>query len=250
MTTYETFVARCREYPQLNFVVLGSGLGEIVARVSCEIELSFPQVPGMPNAGVSGHRGIFRLGHWGTHAVLLAQGRVHYYEGHPWETVVVPIQFAHSCGAKRVILTNAAGGIRDDLAPGCLMPIADVMMWAEPYPWRVEKQPSPCSASLLQRLRECDLVRPAGVYAAVSGPSYETPADVRALQKCGADAVGMSTVRELREANKLGLETVAISLITNRASGLSASTIEHTEVIEIGTKAAKRMGEAMERLLL
>ena len=197
----ELFCAACRLARPWTFFVLGSGLGSVVDRVEPIARIGFADVPGLPPSGIVGHRGEFVLGRVGGRAVLVGSGRLHYYEGHPWEVVTRPIEFAAEMGVRDAILTNAAGGIRSDLVPGRMMPIRDHLEWNRPHPWRKAPEPSPYDADLLAEILAAGsalaLSLTPGVYAAVTGPSYETPAEIRALRGAGADAVGMSTSREV-----------------------------------------------------
>jgi purine-nucleoside phosphorylase len=199
---------------------------------------------------VLGHKGRLTVGHWAGKAVLVAEGRLHYYEGHDWDTVTRPIRLAASLGVRQAILTNAAGGMRAHLVPGSLMPIQDHLEWNRPYPWREPPRPSPYAAHLLEHIvssgKAIGLDLTPGIYAAVTGPSYETPAEIRALQSVGAWAVGMSTSREVLAGAEAGLECAAVSLITNRAAGLSAEPLAHSEVLEMGRRAGLRLGELLE----
>jgi purine-nucleoside phosphorylase len=186
--------------------------------------------------------------------VLIGEGRLHYYEGNSWEAVVRPIQFASEVGARIAILTNASGGIRGDLGPGSLMPIRDHLEWNRPWPWRHRSLPSPYSARFLEMVctagEACGLELSPGLYASVTGPNYETPAEVRALRSVGADAVGMSTSREAAAGAECGLECAAISLITNRAAGLSSSTLSHEEVLANARASAEKLGRLIEEFLV
>jgi purine-nucleoside phosphorylase len=174
--------------------------------------------------------------------------------------VVRPILLAAELGAKFALLTNAAGGIRDDLAPGALMAIRDHLEWTRPTWWRHPgpgglgaPRPSPYSVALLEVLaqaaQEVGLALPRGTYAALTGPCYETPAEIRALRAWGADAVGMSTAREVQAGANAGLACAAISCITNRAAGLSAAPLNHEEVLANAATVADRLGELLERAL-
>src|SRR5262249_2098971 len=144
----------------------------------------------------------------------LFSGRFHFYEGFPWRNVIEPLAVAHQLGARIVLLTNAAGGIRDDLVPGSFMALSGHLDWTRGYPWPTDKPRSPYSPRLLSLL--ADAARPHeiplsnGIYAQVTGPCYETRAEIRALRSCGVDAVGMSTVREIEWAASTGMECAAI----------------------------------------
>jgi purine-nucleoside phosphorylase len=163
------------------------------------------------------------------------------------------VRIAFALGARLLLLTNAAGGIRDDLLPGTLMVLRDHIEWTRTDCWKQPPRPSPYSARLLQRLQSVaghlGVRLPQGVYAAVTGPSYETPAEIRALRAWGADAVGMSTAREARAACDLGMACAAVSLITNRAAGLAAGPIHHAEVLATAAAQTDRLVRLLEGFL-
>jgi purine-nucleoside phosphorylase len=223
-------------------LVLGSGMSRLAGHVDIVHQIAFREVPGLAIPTVENHRGVVTLGTWAERRVLVFEGRLHFYEGHPWRRVEMPAQIAAELGARILFLTNAAGGIRADLQPGCLMAIRDHIEWTRPYCWRL---PGPggigvarathYSARLLERLKqasaECRVPISEGIYAAVTGPNYETPAEIRALRTWGADAVGMSTAREAARCVELGMECLALSCITNLAAGLSQGPIHHAEVL-------------------
>jgi purine-nucleoside phosphorylase len=241
-------------------LILGSGMSGLADRCQVLQRLPFLAVPGLAATSISGHAGCLALVEWAGKRVLVFEGRVHFYEGHPWRTVVEPIRLAHFLGAPILVLTNAAGGIRDDLRPGCFMAIRDQIDWTWPYAWREPglgglsaTRLSPYSPRLLQFLeasaREQDIELQTGVYAGVTGPGYETPAEIRALRAWGADAVGMSTTREAQYGYDLGLECAALSLITNRAAGLSAGPINHDEVLATAAAERDRLASLLDRFL-
>jgi purine-nucleoside phosphorylase len=222
--------------------------------------VSFADIPGLPSASVGGHAGILMLGDWVGRRVLLFAGRLHYYEGHPWEGVVRPIQLAAALGAREAVLTNAAGGIADQLTPGCLMAIRDHLDCTRPDWWRVPgagslggPRPSPYSVGLRTALHEAAKAARVqlheGIYAAVTGPAYETPAEVRALRAWGADAVGMSTAREIQAGVEAGLECAAISCITNCAAGLSSELLSHEDVLGVASRQTERVAALLEMFL-
>jgi purine-nucleoside phosphorylase len=249
---FAAFREECRPAPEV-FIVLGSGMGDIASRVKAAACLSFADIPGLPSSSVQGHRGRLTLGEWAGRRVLVAEGRLHFYEGHSWDVVVRPIRLSAQLGVRCAILTNAAGGIRDDLGPGFLLPIRDHLEWNRPNPWRQPRQASPYSSRLVEAVcqagKSMGLTLSPGVYAAVTGPSYETPAEIRALRTAGADAVGMSTSREILAGAEAGLECGAISLITNRAAGLATAALDHAEVLAAASAAAQRLGELVEQVL-
>jgi purine-nucleoside phosphorylase len=241
-------------------VVLGSGMSQVARRLQRLSSVSFSEVPGMTATSVAGHKGCLTLGLWAERPVLVFEGRLHYYEVHSWPSVVVPVRTAMSLGVRVLLLTNAAGGIRDDVIAGSLMALRDHIEWTRPYCWR-EPGPgalgparaSPYSARLLQVLvqaaGELGLQLHQGTYAAVTGPSYETPAEIRALKTWGADAVGMSTAREVQAAFDSGLECAAVSCITNKAAGLSAAPLNHEEVLAVAAGQSENLGNLLERFL-
>jgi purine-nucleoside phosphorylase len=241
-------------------LVLGSGLGELAQRCQVICRLSFEDVPGLAAPSVPGHKGCLTLGEWAGKRVLVFEGRLHYYEGHSWDHVAGPAGVAQSLGARRFVLTNAAGGIHDALVPGSLMIIEDHIEWTWPYCWRrcgrsglAEPRPSPYAPRLGDGLKQsadaCGIACHKGVYGAVTGPCYETPAEIRALWLWGADAVGMSTAREAQRACDLGMECAAVSLITNRAAGLHAGRISHEEVITVGKAGGVKLANLLENFL-
>jgi purine-nucleoside phosphorylase len=243
--------------PEAAFV-LGSGMGAAVDRLEGPRSVPFLAVPGLSAPTIPGHRGRLTAGTWAGKPVVVFEGRLHFYEGHPWRQVIQPIQVAAHLGARVLVCTNAAGGIADALEPGSLMVIRDHVEWNRAYCWRHPgpggigpPRPSPYSPRLVQLLTRADgepSVRQ-GIYASVTGPCYETPAEIRALRACGADAVGMSTTREIQAGFDLGLECAAVSCITNRAAGLSKGIIDHEEVLANAALAADRLANLLETFL-
>jgi len=240
------------------FLVLGSGLGGLAEGVALEGSVSFREVPGFPDIGVAGHLGRLVSGTLEGRRVLLQAGRFHLYEGHSAEVVVAPVRLAAALGVNTVILTNAAGGIGEGLAPGSIMLLEDHLNLISRSPLagpvlegglRFPHQSSPYDRALQERvLRVASELRVPlfrGTYAAVLGPSYETPAEIRFLKRAGASAVGMSTVPEAVAAGALGLRVLGFSLITNRAAGLGDGLLDHDEVLEVG----KAAGGRLERLI-
>jgi purine-nucleoside phosphorylase len=241
-------------------LVLGSGMGSAARRLRPSCAVPFAEVPGLPAAGVAGHKGCLALGEWAGRRVLLFEGRAHFYEGHTWDEVTAPALLAASLGARVLLLTNAAGGIHDALGAGSLMAVRDHVEWTRPYCWRLAgpgalgpPRPAPYSSRLLGLLGAAAGaagvgLRP-GVYAAVTGPCYETPAEVRALRAWGADAVGMSTAREVQAGCDAGLECAAVSCITNRAAGLSGGPLTHEEVLATAAAQSDRLADLLEEFL-
>jgi purine-nucleoside phosphorylase len=239
--------------PAVVALVLGSGMGAALESLVREISVPFSDLPGLAGTTVAGHRGCLSVGDWQGRRVLVFEGRLHRYEGHPWQRVTRPVRIAFALGARLLLLTNAAAGIRDDLQPGTLMLVRDHIEWTRPGCWKLPPRPSPYSAGLRQRLQrvaeQLGMNLPQGVYAALTGPNYETPAEIRALRAWGADAVGMSTAREAQAASDLGMECAAVSLITNRAAGLAAGPIHHDEVLATAAAAAHRLTQLLDGFL-
>jgi len=226
-------------------IVLGSGFHHVVKEMQTEHEVPYDEVPGFPAVGVSGHAGRLFIGHLGGAPVIVLSGRAHYYEGHPMETVTFAMRALAACGIRDVVLTNAAGGVNRKFRAGDFMILTDHinMMGANP----LRGTPTPglprfvdltrtydktLHALLLKAGRACNLKLHQGVYMALSGPTYETPAEIRAFARLGADAVGMSTVPEAIVARQCGMNVAAISCITNPAAGLGRAALSHAEVLE------------------
>ena len=238
-------------------VVLGSGWRPAVDRFGETVaEVAATDLPGFPGSTVSGHTGAVRSLHTpGGRRVLAFLGRVHAYEGHDPATVVHAVRTAHAAGCYVIVLTNAAGGIRDDLAVGQPVLLSDHLNLtggspvAGPLGGEVPARFVDLTEAYAPRLRElARAVDPAlaeGVYAGLPGPHYETPAEIRMLRTLGADLVGMSTVWETIAARHLGLEVLGLSLVTNLAAGLSAAPLDHAEVLDAGRVAAERMGDLL-----
>ena len=226
-------------------VVLGSGLGDFAETVSDPVTIDYDDLPHWPESTVVGHAGRLVVGTVARRRVAVLSGRVHLYEGHSPQVVAFPTRVMGRLGAKCVVLTNAAGGINARLSPGELMIIDDhVNLLANPLVGPNDDRLGPrfpdMSEVYSSRLRAlADEVARArgvkvshGVYAAIVGPSYETPAEIRFLRTIGADAVGMSTVPEAIAARHMGMEVLAISCITNMAAGVLPQPLVHDEVIE------------------
>jgi purine-nucleoside phosphorylase len=246
--------------------VLGSGLSGAILAFEERASIPFCDIPGLNATTVHGHVGRLALGIWNNVPLLLFAGRSHFYEGQEPASLTRPVQIAAHFGIKLFAMTNAAGGINPALIPGQLMLIRDHMKLIGPHAWRVMAQvptePEPplspqtrlsnssrqsvYSRRLIDSLcaREAAAGRSLfiGSYAALTGPSYETPAEIRALAACGADAVGMSTALEAEAAALHGLEVVAISCITNAAAGLGPGQLNHAEVLDNAKLAVERLG--------
>jgi len=253
MIAFQEFTSTVRAHAPRLAVVLGSGLGNVPHRFEEIASLSFADVPGLVAPSVHGHSGKISLGMCQSQPLLVFRGRLHFYEGHSWDRVASPIRTMAEFGVKVVLLTNAAGGIHDELNPGDLMLLNGDLFLQRPNGWKQAVRTTAYSARLIEQIqkneRECGRKLLAGVYAAVTGPCYETPAEIRALRAMGADAVGMSTAFEAEMAAMLRLEVAAISCITNKAAGLTGETLNHAEVLENAHKPAERISEIIEALL-
>lgn len=240
-------------------LVLGSGLGDFTGRLGEAIRLPYREIPGFPEPGVAGHTGELVAGTLAGHAVLCQSGRFHGYEGHAATTVAFPVRLFAAIGIETLLLTNAAGGIRRDFRPGTLMLIADQvnLSFRNPLIGRVmdgearfPDMSAPYDAGLRSVAHQIALRHGValvdGVYAGVMGPSYETPAEIRMLERLGADAVGMSTVLEVVAARARGMRCLGVSIITNFASGISPNRLSHDEVMA----AAAAAGDALGRVLV
>ena len=234
-------------------IVLGSGLGGLADRITDAVRVPFHDVPGFPPATVEGHAGALILGMLGEKPVLCLAGRFHLYEAHPAAVAVFPIRLAHALGARTLIVSNAAGGIRRTFTPGTLMRIDDHINLMNRHALAGPSQPGEprfpdmsapydreLGAQLDATARAMQVRLDVGVYCGLLGPTYETPAEVRMLEKLGADAVGMSTVPEVIMARTLGMRCVGVSLITNAAAGYTANVLNHAEVLEAAKDAAGR----------
>lgn len=230
-------------------LVLGSGLGSFADACDHIFEISYAEIPGLPISKVPGHAGKFVGASLGGIPLLLAMGRVHFYEGHTAQTVAAPIRFMAQLQPSVLILTNAAGTLNRDFAPGGWMILNDHLNLTGISPLSGGPNFFDMTEIYTQELR--DLFReqalslgwslPEGVYACVPGPQYETPAEVRMLRTLGADVVGMSTVFEAIQARALGLRVAAFSCLTNWAAGISTAPLSHAEVMEVGQQAAAKL---------
>jgi len=240
-------------------IVLGSGFGHAVSRLRVEAEVPYAKLPGFPRPSVGGHSGKVVFGHFGTTPVCVLSGRSHYYEGHPMEVVTFPVRVLAEFGVRDLLLTNAAGGINRRFRPGDFMRLTDHinLMGANPlrgplatgrerfvdmtsaYDGRLGGLLASAARKLKMRLRS-------GVYLAVSGPSYETPAEIRAFARLGADAVGMSTVPETIVARQCGMAVAGLSCITNLAAGRGNALLSHADVLASGDRVRESAAALIE----
>lgn len=251
-------------------VVLGSGLGNAASAVSEAIVIPYREIPHFPPSTVEGHSGQVVAGRMAGAPVVILQGRVHFYEGYAPAQVTFPIRVLGALGISAVVLTNAAGGIDERYEPGQLVLIADHinMMGWNPLIGPNEARFATVQGAGLrffdmteaysrrlrglahQAARDEGITLEEGIYLAVSGPSFETPAEIRAFRALGATLVGMSTVPETIVARHMGLEVLGISCVTNKAAGLSPRPLSHQEVFETGRLVDRRLTGVLERLVV
>ena len=229
-------------------VILGSGLGGFADDVEATDTLSYADLPGFPHLSVHGHAGKLVLGHVGPTKVAVLQGRAHYYERGKADEMKGAIRALAAAGCETLLLTNAAGGLRADMPPGSLMAISDHINFTGVNPLfndtgdsRFVDMLDAYDPTLRQQLVAAGEGVFEGVYIWFSGPSFETPAEIRAAKILGADAVGMSTVPETILARHAGMKVAALSLITNFAAGLSAEKLSHAQTLAIAAESAGKV---------
>lgn len=234
-------------------LILGSGLGDYADGIQIETTMDYTEIEGFPVSTVTGHKGRFVFGYVGNVPVVIMQGRVHYYEGYPMSDVVLPTRLMGLLGAKKLLLTNAAGGINENFRPGDFMMLTDHIATGVPSPLigpnldelgpRFPDMSEVYSHRIQDVIRnaasECEIDLKEGVYVQLTGPNYETPAEVRMCKIWGGDAVGMSTACEAMAARHMGMEIGGISCITNLAAGISKEKLDHKEVQETADRVSK-----------
>lgn len=251
-----------KQRPQVG-IILGSGLGGLADRLQSPVIIPYAQVPGMKMSTAPGHAGRFVAGTLGGKNVLCMQGRLHFYEGHAMSDIVFPVRLMKLLGVETLIVTNACGAINRDFTPGDLCLITDHINFlgtnpmigpnqdafgprffdmSEAYDPSLRALALNCGEAMGINLRQ-------GVYLAYTGPSYETPAEIRAFRVLGADLVGMSTVPEVIAAHHCGLHTLAIGLVTNMAAGVSEKKLNEQEVIDAAAAKALTLQALVERVI-
>lgn len=243
-------------------LILGSGLGELADEIENPIVIAYEDIPSFPVSTVEGHAGQLVYGLLGGKKVLALQGRFHYYEGYTMGEVTFPVRVMSSLNAHSIIVTNAAGGVNEDFEPGDLMMITDHINFTgtSPLIGPNDEENGPRFPDLSQAYdkeyqsfieesaKELDLPLKKGIYMGFTGPTYETPAEVRMARIMGGDAVGMSTVSEVIVARHAGLRVAGISCITNLAAGMGAE-LNHEDVIEVSTRIRSSFKELIVSLL-
>ncbi|MDO4452437.1 MAG: purine-nucleoside phosphorylase [Lachnospiraceae bacterium] len=253
MTCVESVKAKVDFCPEVA-LILGSGLGDYADEIEIVQTVNYTDIEGFPTSTVAGHKGRFVFGYVNKTPVVIMQGRVHFYEGYPMSDVVLPTRLMGLLGAKKLILTNAAGGVNFDFKPGDFMMLTDHITTGVPsaliganldelgvrFPDMSEVYSNRMQEIVRATAKEQGIDLKEGVYAQFTGPNYETPAEIRMARTWGADAVGMSTACEAMAARHMGMEICGISCITNLAAGMSKEELNHKEVQETADRVAKQ----------
>lgn len=244
-------------------IVLGSGLGDYAETIKVEAQVDYSEIQGFPVSTVSGHKGRFVFGWVQNVPVVIMQGRVHYYEGYPISDVVLPIRLMGMMGAKKLLLTNASGGINESYHPGDFMMITDHIAVGVPNPLigrNLEKlgvrfpdmshvYNEKMQQVILEEAKKLEIPIQQGVYVQLTGPSYETPAEIRMCRILGGDAVGMSTACEAIAAHHMGMEVAGISCVTNMAAGISEGKLDHQEVKDTADRVAEQFKKLVTQVI-
>jgi purine-nucleoside phosphorylase len=253
----------CFEKPPACGLILGSGWSQTLQMGSVLARISYSDIPGLGAGTIAGHSGEMVIFERHGLRVVAFMGRRHYYEGVPLETVVLPVDLMRRMGVKRLLVTNAAGGINSQFQPGSLMVIRDHINltgitplrgpvlpgWGPRFPDQSQLYSHELSTVLRQAGADVGTVLTEGIYVYSTGPGFETPAEIRAYAGLGADAVGMSTVHEVVAANAIGMKIAALSCITNMAAGISGPHLSHQEVIDQTQKSAPVMSAVLDAFL-
>jgi purine-nucleoside phosphorylase len=262
---FQTAAARLKRISRLRprlAIVLGSGFHHVLSALEVDKKIPYSKIPGFPEPTVSGHAGELYFGKLEDVPVIVLSGRSHFYEGHSMEKVTHAVRILAANGIRDLLLTNAAGGINKNFRPGDFMVLTDHINFMGENPLRGNTPPNlprfvdmtqvydpGLNALLLRAGKMSKLKLQWGVYLAVSGPSYETPAEIRAFARLGADAIGMSTVPEAMVARQCGLNVAAVSCITNLAAGRGKSSLSHAEVLETASRVKPLAVELLRNFL-
>lgn len=244
-------------------IVLGSGLGSFANDLAGAVKIPYAEIPGFARATVEGHAGQLVIGQTGETTIAAMQGRFHFYEGYALEDVTFPIRTLKLLGVKTLILTNASGSLNTEFTPGSLMVITDHinLMGVNPligpnderfgprFPDMTSTYDPDLQNVVIEEAKAMGLDMRRGVYAALTGPTYETPAEIHMVRTLGADAVGMSTVPEAIVARHMGMRVIGISCITNLAAGVSNSPVDHSQVIATGERVREEFTELLRRVV-
>jgi purine-nucleoside phosphorylase len=240
-------------------IILGSGLGELAERISHPVRIAYEDIPGFHVPRVEGHKGELVAGTLAGKSVLAQSGRFHMYEGYSADAAALPVRVFAALGIRTLLVTNAAGGIRRSFGHGTIMLLSDHLNLTgrnplvgharpgeERFPDLTDAYDSGLRGIARETARKLGITLEEGVYAALLGPSYETPSEVRMLERLGADAVGMSTALEVIVARALGMKCLGFSLVTNPGAGISPTPLSHKDVMEIAGKAGKELARLVE----
>jgi purine-nucleoside phosphorylase len=240
-------------------IILGSGLGGLADSIADAVRIPYGELPGFHPPAVEGHKGELVIGTLGGKSVLAQSGRFHMYEGYSPEENVLPVRVFGSMGIRTLIVTNAAGGVRRSFSGGTLMLLSDHLNLTgknplighlrkgdERFPDMTEAYDGALRAAARSTAKQLGIALEEGVYAGLLGPSYETPAEVRMLERLGADAVGMSTVCEVIAARAMGIKCLGFSLVTNPGAGISPAALSHKDVMEVAGRAGKELARLIE----
>jgi purine-nucleoside phosphorylase len=244
-------------------LVLGSGLGAFGERLTDAQSLAYTDIPFFPAPSIPGHSGRLIYGHIGSRGIYAFCGRFHYYEGHEPQTVILPVRVLHKLGCDKLILTNAAGGVNPAFMPGDLMLIRDhinltgynplrgenAAEWGPRFPDMTRIYAPELRQLAKEVAAELGVSLQEGIYCGLSGPTFETPSEIRMLGLLGADAVGMSTVPEAIAAAQAGMSVLAISCITNLAAGISKQPLSHEEVMKTGRLVEEKFTSLIENII-
>jgi purine-nucleoside phosphorylase len=245
---------RLGDRPPFIALILGSGLGAVADAFDDARRIPYSEIPHLPATRVRGHAGVLVAGTLEGADLLAFAGRFHLYESHSPDAAASLVRLAHALGARTLLVSNAAGGIRRTFRPGDLMVIRDQvnLMWRSPlsgptrpgeprFPEMIDAYDPPLAALLVEAARRAAVPVVEGVYAGVPGPSYETPAEIRMLERLGADAVAMSIIPEVIAARSLGMRVAGISCITNPAAGVTAQRLDHSDVVRVASSVVEKL---------
>jgi purine-nucleoside phosphorylase len=256
----DILIERLRGLMPRHAIVLGSGLGTLVDGVRDAVRIPYTDLPGFPQSGVTGHAGEVVAGYLGKTPVIMLSGRVHYYEHGAADAMRVPLEVLRGIGVTRLILTNSAGSLRQDMPPGSVMRITDHINFSGANPLIGEASDSrfvgmttaydaTLGAAMDRAAEATGTPLHHGVYMWFSGPSFETPAEIRMARVLGADAVGMSTVPEVILARFMGLEVAAASVITNYGAGMTGAELSHQETKDMAPIGGRRLATILEQTI-
>lgn len=269
--SYTENINEAKDYIQKRFkkpidlaIVLGSGLGPLADMIENPIIIPYQEIPHFKQSTVAGHSGKLYIGQLGNKNILAMQGRVHYYEGYTMSEITLPIRVFAALGIQKIILTNACGGIGENLNPGDIAYIKDHLSFFCPSPLRGTNLddfgPRFCDMTdtytpaliekALASAKETGIELKESIYAYFPGPQFETPAEIRALKTLGASTVGMSTVPEAIVASHSGMDILGLSLITNKAAGLSDKHLSHNDVQETAAQASEKMIKLVHQIII